>query len=156
MRTIDGKSNSRSPRLALMPRPRFRAVERMTSDEPKVRYTACYALGKIGPAAADAVPKLRDNIISDDKFLKLASVWALLHIEPEDNPIRVMAVPLLTKALEESDRELVKVEAATTLGAIGPTAKAAIPTLQKTAKEAESPELRAAAEEALKKIQAAK
>ena len=74
-------------------------VEHMTSDDPKVRYTACYALGKIGPAAAEAVPKLRENIKSDDKFLKVASVWALLHIQPEDNPIKVLAVPLLTKAL---------------------------------------------------------
>jgi HEAT repeat protein len=131
-------------------------VEHMTSDEPKVRYTACYALGKIGPAAAEAVPKLRDNIKSDDKFLKVASVWALLHIEPEDNPTRVIAVPLLTKALEESDHDLVKVESATALGAIGPLAKSAIPTLEKTAKEAESPDVRAAAEEALKKIQVAR
>jgi len=131
-------------------------IEHMTSDDPKVRYTACYALGKIGPAAADAVPKLRDNVKSDDKFLKLASVWALLHIEPEDNPLKILAVPLLTKALEESDRDLVKEESASALGLIGAPAKSAIPTLQKTAQEAESPQVRAAAQEALKKIQAAK
>ncbi|HEY2826081.1 MAG TPA: HEAT repeat domain-containing protein [Pirellulales bacterium] len=131
-------------------------VEHMTSDDPKVRYTACYALGKIGPAAKDAVPKLRENINSDDKFLKVASVWALLQIQPEDNPLRVLAVPLLTKALEESDRDLVKEESASALGKIGAAAKSAIPTLQKTAQEADSPRVRAAAAEALKKIQASK
>ncbi|HEY2759857.1 MAG TPA: HEAT repeat domain-containing protein, partial [Pirellulales bacterium] len=131
-------------------------IDHMTSDDPKVRYTACYALGKIGPAAAAAVPKLRENIKSDDRFLKVASVWALLHIQPEDDPLKILAVPLLTKALEESDRDLVKVESATALGTIGAVAKSAIPTLQKTAQEAESPQVRAAAQEALKKIQAAK
>jgi HEAT repeat protein len=131
-------------------------VEHMTSDEPKVRYTACYALGKIGPAAADAVPKLRENINSDDKFLKVASVWALLHIQPEDNPLRVLAVPLLTKALEESDRDLVKEESASALGMIGPAAKAAIPTLQKIVEQSDSPRVRAAAQQALKKIQSGK
>jgi HEAT repeat protein len=129
-------------------------IEHMTSDEPRVRYTACYALGKIGPDAAAAIPKLRENITSDDKFLKAASVWALLHIEPADKALQTMAVPVLTKALEESDRDLVKEESAAALGMIGPAAKSAIPTLQKTAQEAESPEVRAAAEQALKKIQA--
>ncbi len=131
-------------------------VEHMTSDDPRVRYTACYALGKIGPDAKEAIPKLRDNIKSEDKFLKVASVWALLHIQPEDNPLKVLAVPLLTKSLEESDRDLVKVESATALGAIGSPAKSAIPTLQKVADGTDSPEVRAAAQEALKKIQSAK
>jgi HEAT repeat protein len=128
-------------------------VEHMTSDEPRVRYTACYALGKIGPDAADAIPKLRENVTSDDKFLKVASVWALLHIQPADKALQTMAVPLLAKSLEESDRELVKVESASALGKIGASAKSAIPALQKAAQEAESPKVRAAAQEALKKIQ---
>ncbi|HZZ29086.1 MAG TPA: HEAT repeat domain-containing protein [Pirellulales bacterium] len=131
-------------------------IEHLTSDEPRVRYTACYALGKIGPDAAAAIPKLRDNVTSDDKFLKVASVWALLHIQPTDKALQTMAVPLLAKSLEESDRELVKEESASALGMIGAAAKSAIPALQKAAQEAESPKVRAAAQEALKKIQAAK
>lgn len=130
-------------------------VEHLTSDDPKVRYTACYALGKIGPAAAEAAPKLRENIKSDDKFLKAASVWALLKIQPLDQQLKLLAVPVLTKALEEADRDLVKEESATTLGAIGAPAKSAIPTLQKVAQQSESPGVRAAALDAIKKIQAA-
>jgi HEAT repeat protein len=131
-------------------------IDHMANDDPRVRYTACYALGKIGPDAKEAVPKLRDNIKSEDKFLKAASIWALLRIQPEDNPLKVLAVPLLTKALEEADRDLVKIESATALGAIGSPAKSAIPTLQKIADGADSQEVRAAAQEALKKIQSAK
>jgi HEAT repeat protein len=128
-------------------------LERMQTDtEPRVKYTACYALGKIGPAAAEAIPKLRENLTSDDKFLKTASVWALLHIQPEDKILRGLAVPLLAKALEESDRELVKVESANALGLIGPLALPAVPALEKAAKEAESPQVRTACEAALKKI----
>jgi HEAT repeat protein len=127
-----------------------------SKEEPKDRYTACYALGKIGPAAAVAVPALRQNMAGDDKFLKVASVWALLHIQPEDRPLKALAVPLLAKALEESERDLVKVEVATALGAIGPTAQAAIPTLEKAAKDDDSAAVRTAAADALKKIRAGK
>ena len=125
-------------------------------EDSKVRYTACYALGKIGPGAAEAVPALRQNLVSDDKFLKVASVWALLRIQPEDRPLKALAVPLLAKALEESEKELVKVEVATSLGTIGPMAQAAIPALEKAAKDDESPAVRAAAAAALKKIRAGK
>ncbi|HTQ39576.1 MAG TPA: HEAT repeat domain-containing protein [Pirellulales bacterium] len=129
-------------------------IEHLGSDEPRVQYTACYALGKIGPDAADAVPKLRDNMKSDDKFLKVASVWALLHIQPADKALQSMAVPLLAKALGDSEHELARVESANALGRIGAAAKSAIPDLQKAAEQDDSPKVRAAAVEALKKIQA--
>jgi HEAT repeat protein len=133
-------------------------IERLTDEkeDPHVRYTAIYALGKIGPAASAAIDPLRKNFASDDKFLKIASVWALLHIQPEDKPLQVMAIPLLIKALEETDKDLVRQEVSAALGAIGAPAKAAIPMLEKTAQETESPVVRAAAEDALKKIRAAK
>jgi HEAT repeat protein len=127
-------------------------IKEMQDEDPRVRRTACYALGKIGPAASEAIPTLQKNLTSDDKLLKLASIWALLRIEVGDQPIQKMAIEPLTKALEESDRDLVKIEAARALGDIGPMAKEAVPALEKQVKESESPEVRTAASEALKKI----
>jgi HEAT repeat protein len=130
-------------------------INRLKDEEPKVRHTACYALGKIGPAAASAAPSLRDCMASDDAFMKVASVWALLKIQPEDKPLQALAVPLLTKALQETDRDLIRKEAAIALGAIGPGAKEAIPALEKIAADSDSAEVRDAAKQALAKIRGA-
>jgi HEAT repeat protein len=128
-------------------------VKEMDEDEdPKVRRTACYALGKIGPDAADAVGALRKQMESDDAFMRVASLWALLQIQPKDQPLRRLAVKPLTKALEESDKELVKIEVSRALGDLGALAKESIPALEKAAAEDESPAVRAAAAEALKKV----
>jgi HEAT repeat protein len=127
----------------------------LEDSEASVRNTACYALGKIGPAAKSAIPALqRSARSSDDKFLKVASVWALLRIEPANQPLRILAVPLLVTAFTESDRELVKVEVLSALGDIGPAAAPAIPLLEKAAKEDSSADVREAATEAIKKIKA--
>jgi HEAT repeat protein len=133
-------------------------IEHLTNEKEdlKVRRTACYALGKIGPAASEAVPALQKTAIAEDKFLKVASVWALLHIQPENKPLQTMAIPLMAAALTESDRDLVKEEAAAALGLIGPSAKEAIPALEKAAKEDASPAVREAAQSALKKIRGEK
>ena len=133
-------------------------VEHLSNEKEdlKVRRTACYALGKIGPAASEAVPALQKTAMAEDKFLKVASVWALLHIQPDNKPLQTMAIPLMAAALAESDRDLVKEEAAATLGLIGPSAKDAIPALEKAAKEDPSPAVREAAEAALKKVRGEK
>jgi HEAT repeat protein len=132
-------------------------IKALKDPEPKVQYTACYALGKIGPGATDAVAALQESAkTSEDKFLKVASLWALLKIKPTDAPLKVLAMPLLIKALEESDRDLVKVEVANTLGEIGPPAAIALKALQKVAKESSSAEVREAATEAIKKIKPTK
>jgi HEAT repeat protein len=132
-------------------------IKALQDSEPKVQYTACYALGKIGPGATDAIAALQETAkSSEDKFLKVTSLWALLKIKPTDAPLKALAMPLLIKALEESDRDLVKVEVANTLGEIGPPAIVAIEALQKAAKESSSAEVREAATEAIKKIKPTK
>ncbi len=127
-------------------------VKELNDEDPRVRRTACYALGKIGPAAADALPELQKNLTSDDKLLKLVSLWAMLRIKVGDQVIEKMAIQPLIKALEETDHDLVKIEAASALGDIGPMAAEAIPALEKLTGDAESPEVRKAAAEAIKKI----
>jgi HEAT repeat protein len=129
-------------------------IEVMTSDEePSVRHAAIYALGKIGPAAAAAKEALNKNMESDDKFTKVASVWALLQIQPTDKALHVVAVPLFMGAVENAEIDRVRFEAATALGNIGPAAKPAVDVLKKAAESDDSPMVREAAAEALKKIE---
>jgi len=126
-------------------------VKALADPDEDLRVSACYALGKIGPAAAAAAPELRKNLDSQDRVIRLVSVWALLRIVPNDKNIVDLAVPLLTKVVEEGETELARYEAAASLGDIGAPAKSAVPALQK-ALEDESPAVREAAAEALKQI----
>ena len=88
------------------------------------RPAAAYALGRIG--AKDAVAALKSVLgSSDDPVLRLASVWALLQIEPGNKDYEATALPLLTKALD-GDRADIRREAALTLGRMGPRAKTAV------------------------------
>ena len=125
----------------------------LAAEQEEVRLSAIYALGKIGPAAAEAIPELRKNIApaGEDRFERLASVWALLRIKPGDSTLIKIAVPLLTRALE-SERENVRAEAATALGDLGAPAATATEALAKLRDNDSSDRVRAAAEGALKKL----
>lgn len=93
------------------------------------RPAAAFALGKMG--AKEAVPVLKEGMADkDNQVLRLASVWALLQIEPANADYAKTAVPLLTDALENEKADIRR-EAARTLGRIGATAKSAVPALQK-------------------------
>jgi HEAT repeat protein len=118
--------------------------------DAQVQQTAAYALGKMGPAAKDAVPALQRLTASSDELLKLAAVWALLQIGPMTDELVKTAVPLLTGALT-SPRELVRIEAAMSLGQIGKPAAAALPALEKSRQDPSS-SVRGAAAEAIGKI----
>jgi HEAT repeat protein len=52
----------------------------LASREPKVRVFACDSLGALGPAAKDAVPKLRD-LLSSSSPVQDAARKALARIE---------------------------------------------------------------------------
>lgn len=116
----------------------------------EVKYSACYALGRIGPSAMDAVPSLSAAAKSDDEFLRLSSVLALVKIVPKDNPALILAVPVLIKGLEH-EHELVRRESAEALGSLGPSALQAREPLKKLLTDADE-SVRNAAAEALKKI----
>jgi HEAT repeat protein len=97
-------------------------IESLASDDREVRGTAAYALGKIGPAAAAAAEKLTERLeqleAAEDK---VALVWALLKLKPGDPALAAKAVPLLLGALDHQE-SLVRMEAAASLGEIGPPA----------------------------------
>jgi HEAT repeat protein len=125
-------------------------LQSLDSEDQEVRGSACYALAKIGPQAEGAVRRLvglaRQGNIRDRR----ASIFALLKIRPGEQRLKDLAIPMMIQALQ-SDRELVRYEAAMTLGDLGKDAESAIEPLKKLLND-EVPAVRMAAEEALKKI----
>ena len=115
------------------------------------RYSAAYALGRIGPAAHSAAETLRSLTASPDEVLATVAAWSMLKITPEDKTLLDQAIPALRKAIL-ADRELVRLEAAVSLGDIGPAAASAIPILELVSEEDSSRQVRNAAGIALKKI----
>jgi HEAT repeat protein len=125
-------------------------LEMLSSRDRQVRYTACYAAGTVGPAAREAVPILEKNLQEPDKFLQLASAWALVQIDPHRSGVAEECVDPLIRGLTLSNPGA-RVEAATALGRLGPAAKSAVPALN-TATHDDEEEVRTAASDALQKI----
>ena len=115
------------------------------------KFTAAYALGRIGPASAPALERLRGLATSSDEALATVAMWASLKIAPDDKSLVEAAIPALRKAAR-NDRELVRLEATVALGEIGPAAASAVPILELLAEEDPVPTVRAAAAAALEKI----
>jgi len=129
-------------------------IESLASDDREVRGTACYALGKMGPAADAAVPALQQRLQDADDPARTAVIWALLKIRPGDADLEKTAVPLLVQALNR-DEELVRVEAAAALGGLASAAEASvIARLKELAEKDPSDQVREAAGEAAKKLEA--
>jgi 3-methyladenine DNA glycosylase AlkD len=125
-------------------------LEMLSSRDRQVRYTACYAAGTIGPAAREAVPILEKNLQEPDKFLQLASAWALVQIDPHRSGVAEECVDPLIRGLSLSNPGA-RIEAATALGRLGSAAKSAVPAL-KIATHDDEEEVRSAASDALQKI----
>jgi HEAT repeat protein len=126
------------------------ATAALKHADPHVQQTAAYALGKIGPAAKDAVAPLKQLTASNDDLVKLTAVWALLQIGPRSDDLVKMALPLLSAGLK-SQQELVRIEAAMSLGEIGKPAASALPALEGAANDTSS-SVRSAVADAIKKI----
>jgi HEAT repeat protein len=123
-------------------------VKSLSSKEAEERESALYALRKIGPGAKAAVKPLSDLMKSGTAFDADAAAWALSRIAPKDEQIAAAVVPKLVKGLSSAD-EQARVESIQALMDLGATAKATAE-LQRAAKEDASPDVRAAAEAALK------
>jgi HEAT repeat protein len=125
-------------------------AEQLRDNDPRVVQAAEIALGKIGPGAQEALPALATLNQSNDELLRLVSVWAILKIGPPSAEQTTTALPILSAALK-SDREFVRIEAATVLGELGRGATTALPALQSAASDS-SPAVRSAAATAITKI----
>lgn len=56
-------------------------IEKLSDSDWKVRQAACQALGKLGPRAHEAVPKLQELIVDDNGDVCNAAAAALSEIE---------------------------------------------------------------------------
>ncbi len=129
-------------------------IESLASDDREVRGTACYALGKMGPAAAAAVPALQQRLQAADGAAHTALIWSLLKIRPGDADLEKTVVPLLVQALNRQE-ELVRVEAAAALGGLAAAAEpSVVARLKELAEKDPSDQVREAAAEAVKKLEA--
>jgi HEAT repeat protein len=123
----------------------------LTDADPQIQQTAAYALGKIGPAAAAAVPALTQLANSADELVKITAIWALFQMGPPGAELVRTSVPVFMAALA-SPREIVRIEAAMSLGRLGLSAQTAIPLLEKAAQQDPSPQVRTAAADAVRQI----
>jgi tetratricopeptide (TPR) repeat protein len=136
-------------------------AEMLGSDVSRARSVAASGLAHIGSDAQAVVGPLGKALKDRDLNVRYFAAQALSKIGPAAAP----AVPALIGALDthpgrEPDLEGppryykdARAVAAEALGAIGPAAKAAVPRLREVAAKDEEPEVRAAAAEALKKIE---
>jgi HEAT repeat protein len=117
------------------------------SDTDK-RVWAIYALGEMGPIAAEAAPALRTHLISKDQSLSDCTAIALAKISRDANLVK----PLLD-ILMRVDDDSPQIAVIGALGEIGPEAESAIDLLEHIQETMGGTEFGNAADEALQKIQ---
>ena len=88
--------------------------ERLTDDDPAVRYRASKALEYVGPDAASVLPALMKAAENDESLIKLNAIGAIGIIGPSSKP----AIPLLQKLLD-SDERFIAMYAADALAGVG-------------------------------------
>ncbi|MFQ5796574.1 MAG: HEAT repeat domain-containing protein [Candidatus Bipolaricaulia bacterium] len=118
-------------------------IEALMDDDVFVLIAAAEALGRMGPAARDAVPALVEALGDPQSLMRRHAAEALRRIGPD-------AVPALIEALMDRDWR-VSQAAAWALGEIGPDARDAVLALTEALQD-ELYFVREAAAEALEKI----
>ena len=97
-------------------------IEQLAHTDKEARRKAAYALGQLGPEARQAVPALVKA--ADDKQLEVG--WYALDALGRIGPRAESAVEDIVRIIQGSQRyPVLRLNAARTLGKIGPAAKAA-------------------------------
>jgi len=128
-------------------------LKNLKSTANHVRYYAVLNLGLIGAEAEEAVPALTEML--KDPKLGFQAGWALNMIRLKGKErIPVLVQVLNDKVLRDKD-EVIRSMSAEILGWMGPDAREAVPALEGVLKDKDEwrPNVRAAVEEALRKIQ---
>ncbi len=115
------------------------------------RAVAAYALGRIGPAAAAALPELQDALTAEEQLVRVASAFALVNIAPGNEPIVRMSVPVLVQGLQ-SPTAAARRGAAEGLGIVGKPARSAAEGALRAAATDRDETVRKAALEALERM----
>ncbi|MBW3597300.1 MAG: HEAT repeat domain-containing protein [Planctomycetes bacterium] len=127
-------------------------VNSLSAENDQVKYSAIYALGSMGEQGRAGYNELLNNLNSEDTFLQIASIWAMARIDPGQPAVAEIGVPILIESLQ-SDREVIRVEAASTLGELGAYAKAALPALKQALND-KSQRVQEAAKKAIARMEA--
>jgi HEAT repeat protein len=90
----------------------------LNDPAPEIREVACQTLGRIGPAAKDAVPALQKRARSRDQDERTDAAWALALIAPDPETIR-RAIPLVIEVLQSPAPASLRADAAMALGTFG-------------------------------------
>lgn len=125
------------------------ALASLQDPDPNVRNAARYLAGRLGPAARDAVPLLKESARQGTDFDRVLSAWALVQIDPTEEHSR-MAIPLMLSALHHMNPR-VRVEATQTLETIGSHSPEIIGALESIQAD-EDASVRAAVKQALAKL----
>ena len=100
-------------------------IGQLSDPSAKIRAHAVHAIGRIGPAARQAVPALTGLVTADpQRDVRREAVVALRRLRPEPETL----VPVLTKALEDPETP-VRVQALHTLAELG---EVAVPALRES------------------------
>lgn len=94
--------------------------------DPEIRRRAIFALGAMGPNAAEAVPVLARILREDaDPEARHQAALALAKMAP----VSAAAVPALSRTLDEDEVALVRMNAVIALSRLGTQARSAVPAL---------------------------
>ncbi len=105
-----------------------RMIRDLQSADESVRLKAAKDLGKLGAAAAEAIPALQKILQDPDEDVRRVAANTIRMIQAKTGPSE--AIQKLIQNLNNPD-ELVRLKAAKDLAKLGPAAKAALPALQK-------------------------
>jgi HEAT repeat protein len=100
-------------------------IKALSDPDPAVRQVSARALGDLGVVSRAAVPALISVLDSDDRLFRQNACMAVLEIGLDEKDIKDM-IPRLSDEID-----CIRSCAARSLGALGPSAAAAIPALTK-------------------------
>jgi HEAT repeat protein len=136
-----------------------RWIKELKHKDPSVRWYAAYALGQLGPAAAEAVGPLRKMLprgSEPDEYVHGTVAWAIGRIGPAARPAIPELIQCLGSELDAAQRaqsvhDSARRNAAWALGQFGPAARVATAELVKLLDD-QDPVVRVQAAAALWKI----